>query len=104
MAVKQQIASQASLSQFDSRLTSKDELNLKAFKTLLEKDDITVFSSDDFRRYQLDRFINDPQHGIGAFFCKLVKNGKVKHVGYKASDLESNHSHTIKTYRWRSEA
>jgi len=98
------MTSQAPLSRFDSRLTSKDEMNLKAFKTLLEKDNITIFSSDDFRRYQLDRFINDPQHGIGAFFSKLVKNRKVEHVGYKASDLESNHSHTIKTYRWRLEA
>jgi hypothetical protein len=98
------MTSQSPLSQFDFRLTSKDELNLKAFKTLLEKDGITVFSSDDFRRYQLDRFISDKQHGLGAFFSKLVKNGLAEHVGYKASELVSNHTRTIKTFRWRSEA
>ncbi len=92
---------QASLSQFDFRLTSKDEQTLKAFKRLLELDNITEFSSDDFRRYQLDRFIKDTQHGIGTFFAKLVKNRMVNHVGYKASDLASNHGHTIKTYTWR---
>jgi hypothetical protein len=95
---------QATLGTFDFRLTSKDEQNIKAFKTLLKLDNIEVFSSDDFRRYGLDRFIKDPQHGIGAFFSKLVKNGRVEHVGYIHSDLASNHGHTIKTYRWRSEA
>jgi hypothetical protein len=92
---------QHSLGAFDPSLTSKDEQNLKAFRTLLKMDNIEVFSSDDFRRYGLDRFIRDTQHGIGTFFAKLSKNGLVEHVGYKASDLASNHGHTIKTYKWR---
>ncbi len=95
---------QAPLSQFDYRLTTKDENTLKAFRTLLKMDNIEVFSSDNFRRYGLDRFIKDTQHGIGTFFSKLVKNGMVEHVGYMHSDLASNHGHTIKTYRWRNEA
>jgi hypothetical protein len=98
------MTSQAPLSQFDFRLTSKDEQTLKAFKTLLKLDNIEVFSSDDFRRYGLDRFIKDTQHGIGTFFAKLVKNRLVEHIDYIHSDLASNHGHTIKTYSWRSEA
>jgi hypothetical protein len=92
---------QESLSSFDYRLTSKDESNLKAFRTLLKMDGIEVFCSDDFRRYGLDRFIKDTQHGLGAFFAKLAKNGLVECVGYTRSELVSNHGHTIRTYRWR---
>jgi hypothetical protein len=91
---------QTPLSQFDFHLTSKDEQTLKAFHALLKLDGITEFSSDNFRRYGLDRFIKDPQHGVGCFFGKLVKNRLVEQVGYKPSDLASNHSRTIKTYRW----
>jgi hypothetical protein len=98
------MSQQAPLSQFDFRLTGKDEQTLKAFKALLKLDHIEVFSSDDFRRYQLDRFIQDKQHGIGSLFSKLVKNGLVEHVGYVSSDLVSNHGRTIKTFRWRGEA
>jgi hypothetical protein len=87
---------------FDFTLTAKDELNLKAFRTLLKMDGIEVFSSDDFRRYGLDRFIKDTQHGIGAFFGKLAKNNIVERVGYTRSLLVSNHGHTIRTYRWSS--
>lgn len=86
---------------FDYTLTPKDQHNITAFKTLLKLDNIEVFSSDDFRRYGLDRFIKDTQHGIGAFFCKLAKNGLVDRVGYTRSELASNHGHTIRTYRWR---
>jgi hypothetical protein len=95
---------QAALSKFDFRLTSLDEKNIKAFRTLLKMDNIEVFSSDDFRRYGLDRFIRDPQHGIGTLFAKLKKNNIVEHIGYKNSEVVSNHGHTIKTYRWRVEA
>lgn len=95
---------QTSLGRFDFRLTSEDEKNIKAFRTLLKMDNIVEFSSDDFRRYGLDRFIRDPQHGLGSLFLKLKKNGLVEHVGYKLSELVSNHGHTIKTYRWRVEA
>jgi hypothetical protein len=82
-------------------LTDKDQQNIKAFRTLLKMDNIEVFSSDDFRRYGLDRFIKDTQHGIGMFFAKLKKNGLVEHVGFTRSQLASNHSHTIRTYHWR---
>jgi hypothetical protein len=95
---------QATLGTFDFRLTSKDEQNIKAFKTLLKLDNINEFSSDDFRRYGLDRFIKDTQHGIGAFFAKLKKNGLVEETGFTRSQLASNHGHTIRTYRWRTQA
>ena len=86
---------------FDYTLTAKDQQNLKAFRTLLKLDNIEVFCSDDFRRYGLDRFIVNTQNGIGAFFSKLCKNGLVERVGYTRSQLASNHSHTIRTYRWK---
>ena len=86
---------------FDFTLTDQDEKNLKAFQTLLKMDNIEVFSSDDFRRYGLDRFIRDTQHGIGTFFSKLCKNNKVERIGYTRSQLASNHGHTIRTYRWK---
>ena len=86
---------------FDFALTSQDEKNLKAFRTLLKMDNIEVFSSDDFRRYGLDRFIKNTQVGIGAFFAKLCKNRLVERVGYTRSQLASNHGHTIRTYKWK---
>jgi hypothetical protein len=92
---------QESLSRFDYRLTSKDETTLKAFQALLKLDKIEEFTSDDFRRYQLDRFIRDKQHGIGGFFAKLCKNGLVESCGFTRSLIESNHGHTIRLYRWR---
>lgn len=88
---------------FDWTLTDAEERNLKAFRSLLKLDSIEVFSSDDFRRYGLDRFIADKQHGIGGFFRKLLKNGLVVKVGHKRSDLVSNHGHEIKTYKWTKE-
>jgi hypothetical protein len=86
---------------FDFTLTDQDKKNLRAFKTLLKMDNIEVFSSDDFRRYGLDRFIRDTQHGIGAFFAKLCRNKETERVGYTRSQLASNHGHTIRTYRWK---
>lgn len=85
---------------FNSRLTPADEKNFKAFRTLLALDDIEVFSSDDFRRYGLDRFVADPQHGIGAFFGKLKVNGLAEPVGHMASEITSNNRRENKTYRF----
>ena len=84
---------------FDSHLTPLDERNFKAFRTLLTLDKLTEFSSDDFRRYGLDRFIADKAHGIGVFFGKLKANGLVERVGYVRSELASNHGREIKTYQ-----
>lgn len=65
-----------------------------------ERHHIEFFSSDDFRRYQLDRFIRDKQHGIGGFFAKMKHNGLIVECGYTRSTLASNHSHTIRLYKW----
>ena len=86
---------------FDFCLTIGDEKTLKAFRTLLKVDGIIEFSSDDFRRYQLDRFIGDKVHGIGCFFAKLKHQGLVEEVGSVRSTLASNHSRVIRVYRWR---
>jgi hypothetical protein len=98
------VQNQPALSQFDFHLTSEDEKTLKAFRTLLKLDGITEFSSDDFRRYGLDRFIRDTQHGIGSFFSKLKHEGLVVEVGSVRSTLASNHSRTIRVYKWKTEA
>ena len=85
---------------FEYIFTKKDEDLLKTFKTLLAKDQKTEFSSDDFRKYGLDRFIKDTQHGIGTFFAKLVHNKKAKKIGYTRSEFASNHGRQIRTYCW----
>ena len=84
----------------DFTLNKVDKDNLRAFRALLLLDEVEVFSSDDFRRYGLDRFIRDKQHGIGFFFAKLCVNKIAQRVGYTRSTLASNHGHTIRTYRW----
>ena len=94
---------QQPLSKFDFNLTSQDEKNIKAFHTLLKMDKILEFSSDDFRRYGLDRFIRDPQHGIGAFFAKLKKHGYIQETGFTRSMITSNNMHTIRLYIWGKE-
>lgn len=86
---------------FDFNLTEKDMDLIRTFKTLLKLDKKTEFSSDDFRAYQLDRFIWDKQHGIGSFFAKLSHNKITEHVGFTRSQISSNNGHTIRTYRWR---
>jgi len=91
---------QSALCKFDFRLTSEDEKILKAFSTLLKLDDLTDFSSDDFRRYGLDRFIVDKVHGIGGLFAKLKHQGLIIEVGTIHSTLASNHSRTIRLYQW----
>jgi hypothetical protein len=92
---------QASFSKFDFRLTSEDEKTLKAFRTLLKLDGITEFSSDDFRRYQLDRFIVDKVHGIGSFFSKLKHQKIAVECGQVRSQIASNHGRVIRVYKWK---
>jgi hypothetical protein len=87
---------------FNYTLTAQDEKTLKAFRTLLSLDKIVEFSSDDFRRYGLDRFIRDTQHGIGAFFAKLKHQGLAIQCGYVRSQLASNHGRQIRVYKWSS--
>jgi hypothetical protein len=85
---------------FDFTLTDQDNKNLKAFRTLLGLDKITEFSSDDFRRYGLDRFIKDPQHGVGSFFGKLKHQKLIVQCGYTRSQIASNHGRQIRLYQW----
>ncbi len=88
---------------FDFSFNTRELDLIRTFKTLTKIDNLTQFSSDDFRMYGLDRFIKDRQHGIGGFFAKLVKNKIVRQVGHKHSVVPSSHFHEIKVYEWNME-
>jgi hypothetical protein len=86
---------------FDFCLSCQDEKTLKAFRTLLKMDEIVEFSSDDFRRYRLDRFVGDTQYGVGLFFGKLKHQKIVVECGQVRSKIASNHGRVIRLYRWK---
>jgi hypothetical protein len=89
------------IASFDMRLTHVDRDLVKSFRTLLRFDNKTQFSSDDFRLYQLDRFLNkDTAHSIGGFFSKLQHAKLARVVGEKRSVMPSNHYRFIKVYEW----
>ena len=83
-----------------TKLTHTDQDLIKSFHTLTNADKLQHFSSDDFRRYRLDRYLVNKQHGIGIFFMKLLKNGIIREVGRKRSLLPSNHLREIRVYEW----
>jgi len=93
--------SQSSLSDnnlFD--LTENDFDLIKTFKLCMKLDDLDRFNSDLFRRYRLHIKLYNKRNGIGAFFARLVKNGKAKRVGTVPSRLGSNHGRRIGVYKW----
>jgi hypothetical protein len=79
---------------------------VKSFRTALKMDNKIQFSSDDFRMYQLDRFLNKDTHGsrtvhsIGGFFARLQHGKLARVVGQKRSVMPSNHFRFIKVYEW----
>ena len=89
------------ITSFDMRLTRVDHDLVKSFRTLLRFDNKTQFSSDDFRLYGLDRFLNrDTIHSIGGFFARLQHAKLARVVGEKRSVMPSNHYRFIKVYEW----
>jgi len=86
---------------FIGKLTDIDKDLVKTFQTLTHVEDLKQFSSDDFRRFGLDRFLRgNPSHAIGGFFAKLIKNKLVREVGRTRSKFPSNHWREIRVYEW----
>lgn len=85
---------------FVTKLTKRDKILISKFKALLQVEGKTRFSSDDFRMYNLDRYLYDKKHGIGGFFARLVKNKIIRCVGRTPSIIESNNMREIKLYEW----
>lgn len=82
-------------------LTQQEQDLLRTFKTCLRLDSKTEFSSDDFRKYGLDRFMHDTQHSIGGLFRKWLQLGLTEKIGYTRSTMVSNHYREIRLYRWK---
>ena len=80
--------------EFDSK--AKDLF--RSFRALLAVDKIAQFSSDNFRQYNLDRFVEDKQHGIGGLFAVWKHEGLIKIVGEERSILPSNNMRFIHVY------
>ena len=91
------------LNLWNTHYTRKEAEMKEIFQLRCKMDGRKTFSSDTFRMYGFDKFIQDKQHGIGTFFAKLVKNGDVNKVGHTRSELASNHSRQIRLYEWRTQ-
>ena len=78
-------------STFDFTWTLADTARLKELKSHLEGDCKDYFSSDLFRFYRLDRFMEHPEHEIGCWFAKAKYWGYIEAVGEIPSVIESNH-------------
>ncbi|MHA1286220.1 MAG: hypothetical protein ACTSPB_02330 [Candidatus Thorarchaeota archaeon] len=63
----------------------------------------TRFSSDTFRRLELDKHFNHP-NAIGAFFTNLKNNGLLKRVGETKSVIPTNKGRRIPVYVWSRKA
>ncbi len=87
---------------FNTKLTSLDfELHKKLW-VLLKAEGRSTFTSDDFRMYNLDQFIEDKQHGIGGLFARMKINKLIEPTGRMiASKVPSNHGHKIQEYRMK---
>ena len=81
-------------------LTENDFDLIKTFKLCMKLDDLDRFNSDLFRKYRLHIKLYNKRNGIGAFFCRLVKNGVAKRVGTVSSRIGSNHGRRIGIYEW----
>jgi len=85
---------------FNSEYSQKEQEIKEIFKIRCQMAKLASFSADTFRMFGFDKFIVDPQHGIGSFFAKLVKNGDAVKVGWVPSEFASNHRRAIRLYEW----
>jgi len=82
-------------------LTRSEQDILKTFHTCLQLDHKTRFTSDDFRRYGLDRFLfGEVRYAVGGFFHKLLKQRLIREVGRARSVMPTNHWREIRVYEW----
>lgn len=82
------------------QLSTRDLDLIKTMKTLLAFEHTTTFSSDTFRRFGLDRYFPDKQHGLGGWFARLKVNKKAVEVGWIRSSYPSNHGRLIRLYKF----
>lgn len=85
---------------FNYTLTIKDKALTKAFRARLERDNKEYFTSDDFRKYGLDKLMSDPIHEVGSYFAKLKFHWIIRRVGEKPSGINSNHSRRVDLWEW----
>lgn len=86
---------------FNIKCSAHDFDLYKKLWVLLSAQKKNTFSSDDFRAFGLDRFIEDTQHGIGSLFLRWQINKLIEPVGYVCSKMASNHGRRIKLYRMK---
>lgn len=86
---------------FETKLNSKDWDLYEKLWVLLKAQKKNTFSSDDFRGFGLDRFIEDTQHGIGSLFLRWKINKLIEEIGFVHSTLDSNHGRRISLYRMK---
>lgn len=85
---------------FDFNLTQADIDLTTEFMMFVAEEYKEYFTSDDFRRYGLDKRFTDPQHEIGSYFAKLKANGVVVPVGEEPSEIERNNKRKVDLYRF----
>ena len=85
---------------FDPSLTQQDIDLTTLFMIELAADNKEYWSSDDFRDYRLDRWFDDPQHQIGAYFARLKANGIAVPYGEVPSEILSNHERKVDLWKW----
>ncbi len=81
---------------------SKSETEItKTFRTLCKIDKKATWSSDDFRRYGLDRFLFGKKQGaVGGYFRKLLVQKLIVEVGRVRSVIPANHFREIRLFKW----
>lgn len=84
------------------KLTQNEQALLTTFHCRCVVEGITEFSSDTFRKYELDRALyGDPIHAIGLLFCKAKHFRLIEEIGRKRSEIPSNHGREIRRYKWK---
>ncbi len=85
---------------FDFNLTQVDIDLTTEFMMCIADEGKEYFTSDDFRRYKLDKNFTDPQHEIGSYFAKLKANGVAVPVGEEPSEIERNNKRKVDLCRF----
>jgi len=89
---------------FDFNWSMSDTARTLEFQCRLAIESEEHFSSDDFRRFKLDRFMERPDKEIGTYFAKLKYYGYAEPVGEVPSAIESNHKRNVDLWRWKEKA
>ena len=82
---------------WDYTLTPREEDVWKSLLFLLKKEDLKLFSADDFYRFGLNRYLSG--NAVGSFFRKLQHAGDIEQAGYIHSTRETNNGREIRVWR-----